>query len=267
MDLELSSKVIIITGGNSGIGEGAARLLAREGALVVVAARRRDEGEAVAASIRADGGEALFVACDVSEEVQVDAVVAAALDRFGRLDGAFNNAGIELPWTDLDAATKADWDKTIAINLTGVWLCIRAQVRAMRKLGVAGSIVNCSSWQAYGGLEGGAAYCASKAGLDGLMRAIAIETGPQGIRINNLAPGNIDTPMVRSFAPLDDPRLKPFKDLTPLKRFGSIDEIADSAAWLLSARSSFVHGETIVVDGGFGRIGGPLNPPVPLQGR
>jgi len=262
VDLHLTGKVVIVTGASSGIGLGAAKGFAAEGARVVLASRDIDKGEQAAANLRAAGAEAKFIQCDVADGEQVNALVAKTVETYGRLDAAFNNAGIEPPRSEIADVTRETWDKTIAINLTGVWLCVQAEVKAMRETG-GGAIVNCSSWQAYGGLSGGPAYCASKAGLDGLMRVLAIETGPQNIRINTLCPGNIDTPLARKVAPLDDPGLGLFYELTPLGRFGTVEEVSDVAVWLCSDRSSFVHGESLVVGGGFGSIVGPMRFPAP----
>jgi NAD(P)-dependent dehydrogenase (short-subunit alcohol dehydrogenase family) len=241
-------KVALVTGGGSGIGEATALRFAAEGATVVLAGRRASALEAVAARIVADGGRALAIPTDVADENSVDGLVARIIDEFGSLDFAFNNAGMlgaMKPIVDLDVA---DFDAVMATNLRGVWLLARAEIRAMLASGRPGSIVNTSSFVAEAATPGTTVYAASKAGLDAMVRALALEVGPKGIRVNNVAPGVIRTPMS---AGLDETFSLALANHAALKRLGEPDDIAEVATWLCSDAARFITGQTILADGGF----------------
>jgi NAD(P)-dependent dehydrogenase (short-subunit alcohol dehydrogenase family) len=246
-----SDKVAIVTGAGSGIGQAAAHAFAKHGAVVVLAGRRKAELVAVQAEIEANGGRALAVPTDVSQEDEVAALVKTTVDRFGRLDTAFNNAGIGT-YGPIESLTAADFDTAFAINTKGVWLLVKHQIIAMRALGNGGAIVNTSSTAATGGTAGLSIYAASKAALDAMTRAVAVEVGGEGIRVNNVSPGFVTTPMT---AGLPHDMLSAIAANTPLKRIGAPAEIADVAVWLASDGARFVTGQSILVDGGF-NIGG-----------
>lgn len=246
----LEDHVAIVTGGGTGIGRAAALAFAREGATVVLAGRRPTEIEIVAGEIVAAGGDALAVPTDVSKEGDIRRLIDTAIDRFGRLDAAFNNAGVLGNFAPITEQSSEDFDAVIATNLRGVWLSIKYEIEAFLAQGTGGSIINTSSWLAKGALAGSSSYSASKGALDALIRAVAIEYGPKGIRINNINPGIIDTPMARS-GWTDDSAFLPFIAHTPLKRTGQSGDAGDVAVWLATTEARFVTGQSILVDGGY----------------
>jgi NAD(P)-dependent dehydrogenase (short-subunit alcohol dehydrogenase family) len=257
MNVDLSGKVAIITGGTSGIGRESALLFAKAGAKVVVAGRRETEGREVIDQIRAASGDALFVKTDVARAAEVQALVRKTVEKFGRLDVAFNNAGIEGNWAPIAEQDEADFDATIAINLKGVWLCLKYEIQQMLKQGGGGSIVNMSS---VAGLMGGAtagAYCASKHGVIALTKTAALECGDKGIRVNAVCPAVIETAMAdRLFSDADVQR--DLRSQHALGRFGKPMEIAEGVLWMCSDRASFMTGQYLVLDGGF--LAGPHSP-------
>lgn len=238
-----------MTGGGSGIGRAAALAFSRDGAKVVVAGRREAELQETVAMIRELDGDALAVPTDVSDSAQVKHLIDATLAHFGRLDAAFNNAGVE-GFAPVSEMSEDEFDRVIAINLKGVWLSVKYELEAMTAAGRGGAIVNTSSWLTHGASFGSAAYSASKGGLDAMIRAIALETGAQNIRINNVNPGIIDTPMARRMGATEE-MLKPFVHLTPAGRVGQSSDVADVVAWLCSDEARFVTGQSLLVDGGF----------------
>lgn len=250
----LEDRVALVTGGGTGIGRAAALAFARDGAKVVLAGRRPAEIESVAHEIVAAGGHALAVPTDVSKEDDIRRLIDTAVDHYGRLDAAFNNAGILGNFAPIAEQTSADFDTVIATNLRGVWLSIKYEIEAFLAQGTSGSIINTSSWLAKGAFAGSSSYSASKGALDALIRAVAIEYGPRGIRINNINPGIIDTPMARS-GWTDDSAFVPFIEHTPAQRAGQPDDAGDVAVWLATDEARFVTGQSILVDGGY-TIGG-----------
>ncbi len=244
----LAGKVAVITGGSSGIGRAAALAFAREGARVTIGARRQTEGDETARLVREAGGEAIFVQTDVSQTDQVQRLINAAVERWGRLDCAFNNAGIEGdPFVHTADYSETTWDKVIAINLTGVFLSMKYELQQMLKHG-SGTIVNMSS---IGGLVGGgigSPYIATKHGVVGLTKAAAIEYAKSGIRVNAVCPAVIDTDMAqRGFSEMWDA----VANMHPVGRVGKPEEVADAVVWLCSDRASFTTGVALPVDGGW----------------
>lgn len=246
----LQDRVAVVTGAGTGIGRAAALAYAREGAKVVLAGRRLAEIDKVVSEIIAAGGDGLAVPTDVSKEDDVRRLIDTAVDRYGRLDVAFNNAGILGSFAPITEQTSADFDTLVATNLRGVWLSIKYEIEAFLEGGEGGSIVNTSSWLAKGALAGSSSYSASKGALDALVRAVAIEYGPMDIRINNINPGIIDTPMARS-GWTDNSAFAPFIEHTPVKRAGQPDDAGDVAVWLSTDEARFVTGQSILVDGGY----------------
>ena len=250
----MAGKVALITGGSSGIGRSVGLLFAREGARVVVTARRTDEGEETVQMIREAGGEACFVQTDVSQAAAVQALVNTCVTRYGRLDYAVNNAGIEGSIVPMIDYTEDDWDAIIDINLKGVWLCMKAEVVQMQQNG-GGAIVNVSSVGGLIGFPRMGPYVATKHGIIGLTKTAALEYATHHIRVNVLCPGLIDTPMADRVVKglqaggIDAEHL--VMSLTPLRRRGTPAEIAEAAVWLCSDAASYVTGHAMVVDGGF----------------
>jgi NAD(P)-dependent dehydrogenase (short-subunit alcohol dehydrogenase family) len=236
-----------VTGGASGIGAAVARRLSRDGAGVVIAGRRRALGEATAGDLRAAGGRAVFVPADVTVPADVDRLVEAAVDSYGRLDGAFNNAGDVTARAPIIAVDDAAWHADLTSNLTSVFHCLRAQLPAMRD---GGSIVNNASIAGVSGTPGLAAYTAAKHGVVGLTRSAALEAADRGIRVNALVTGNVDTPLYRRLlgVPADGqlPRAP-----NPTGRTATPDEVASFVVYLLSDDAAFITGAALAVDGGF----------------
>jgi len=257
MNAELSGKVAIVTGGTSGIGRDAAVLFASAGAKVAVAGRRETEGKETVERIRAAGGDAVFVKTDVSHAAEVEALVRKTVEKFGRLDIAFNNAGIEGNWAPLAEMPEENWDRTIDINLKGVWLCLKYEIQQMLRQGAGGAIVNMASIAGLMGSSGAGAYCASKHGIIGLTKTAALENARSGIRINSVCPAAVETPMAERL--FGDPGVEKYiLGLHPIGRFGRPMEIAEAVVWMCSERASFMTGQALVLDGGF--LAGP-NPP------
>jgi len=257
MTTELKGKVALVTGGTSGIGREACVLFAKAGAKVVVAGRRENEGNETIDLIRAAGGDGLFVKADVSRAAEVATLVQKTVEKFGRLDVAFNNAGIEGAWIPIVEQSEEDWDRTIDINLKGVWLCLKYEIRQMLKQGGGGAIVNMASVAGWIGSAGAATYCASKHGVMGLTKAAALETARNGIRINVVCPAVIETPMGERL--FGTPDMKKYAlGLHPIGRFGTPMEVAEAVLWMCSDRASFMTGQSLVLDGGF--LAGPNSP-------
>ena len=242
-------KVALVTGGNSGIGRTTALAFAREGAKVVIAARRVPDGEETVGMIADAGGEALFVRTDVSKASEVQALIMRTVLTYGRLDCAFNNAGVAGNGAKGHEYAEDDWDHLMDINLKGVWLCMKYEISQMLKQGT-GTVVNNSSTSGLVGEYGSSAYAASKHGVIGLTKSAALEYAQEGIRVNAVCPGWVRTPMVEDSL-VYRPTVEEQPDsMGPLGRIGTPEEIAEAVLWLCSDAASFVTGHSMVVDGG-----------------
>ncbi|WP_405582024.1 SDR family NAD(P)-dependent oxidoreductase [Streptomyces sp. NBC_01190] len=246
----LAGKVAFITGAGRGIGAAAARLFAREGARVLLAARTESQLAAVTEEVRAAGGVAEYVVCDLADAASVRAAVDRAVEVYGRLDVAFNNGATITPPGPLDRVLEADFDHIYAVNLKGPWLAMVAEVAAIRATAGTGAIVNNSSVGSLRGNPELPAYGAMKRAVNSLTESAGITYGPEGIRVNAIAPGNTATEMISTWA-ADSPGLADrLRAATPLGRSAAPEEIAQAAAWLLSDRASYVTGTVLRVDGG-----------------
>lgn len=247
----LEGKVVLVTGGTSGIGEASAKLFAREGAKVALTGRRAVEGNAVVSAIEAEGGSALFVQADLARIDTIPTIVEQVVARFGRLDGAFNNAGVSGggPITDID---EAEWDRLVDTNLKAAFFSLKAEAAQMKKQGGGGSIVFNGSVLANIAAPGTNIYSASKGGVVSLARAAAVELGPLGIRVNSVNPSITRTPMTSSLivAGPDGVDTHPYAGGNPLGRLAEPEEVAKAALFMLSDLASYVNGQALVVDGG-----------------
>jgi NAD(P)-dependent dehydrogenase (short-subunit alcohol dehydrogenase family) len=241
-------KVALITGGASGIGEATAIKFANEGAKVVISDIQENKGKQVVDRIKQKGGDAIFIKADVSKEEEVRLMIKKIVDHFGRLDYAFNNAGIEGDSAATHELSMDNFDKIMQINVKGVWNCMKYELEQMVKQGNGGAIVNTASVAGLVGFPGLAHYTASKHAVIGLTRTAALDYGDQGIRVNAVCPGVIDTPMVdRAFGE----EKEAFGQEKPIGRLGQPEEIASAVFFLCSDEASFVHGHPLVIDGGY----------------
>ena len=242
-------KVAFITGGGTGIGRATAEAFAREGASVVVVGHTPDDIEQAASEIQQAGGKALAVTCDVAQSGQVKAAVERTLDTFGRLDFAFNNAGVEQPVKPLDEIGDEDFERLMEVDLRGVFLCTKHEVPAMLKNG-GGAIVNTGSGAAVKGIAGQAGYCAAKFGVIGLTKAAALDYAARKIRVNAVCPGYVDTPMMQRFTGGTPEGWQKALGNVPAGRPASPEEIAGMVLWLCSDAGAYVIGQALVIDGG-----------------
>jgi NAD(P)-dependent dehydrogenase (short-subunit alcohol dehydrogenase family) len=250
MDIIFQNKVALVTGGSYGIGQAAALAFAQRGARVVIADWIEDKDHVTLDKIRDAGGEALFIKCDVSKASDVKAMTDKLVSAYGRLDFAFNNAGIEGISAVTQECTQENWDRTLAVNLTGIWLCMKNELNQMTHQG-KGVIVNCASVAGLVGFAGLPAYVASKHGIVGLTKTAALENAKLGIRINAVCPGVIRTAMIDRITGKDKAAEKQFADMEPMGRFGDPAEVAEAVVWLCSDAASFITGQTLAVDGGW----------------
>jgi len=244
----LRDKVALITGGGSGMGRASCRLFAREGARVAVIDRVAEAGQETVAFIKDEGGDAVFIPADVADAADVERMVAATVDTYGRLDVLFNNAGVEGPSVNLLDYGEDDWARIIAVNLTAVYRAMRAAIPHMISQG-GGVILSTASVAGLVGFARSSGYSAAKAGVIGLTRTVALEYRPHNIRVNCICPGFIATPMLDRV--LGDRTESVLNRLTPLRRVGTADDIARAALYLASDESAYVTGVPFMVDGGY----------------
>jgi NAD(P)-dependent dehydrogenase (short-subunit alcohol dehydrogenase family) len=252
MSTTFENKVVLITGGTSGIGRATAVAFAKEGAKVIVSGRRETEGSETVAQIIKAGGKGLFLKSDVSDETQVKQLVDAVVDQFGRLDIAFNNAGFEGNLAPVTEQTVENYDKVFGINVKGVFLSMKYEIAAMLKTG-GGSIVNTSSIAGSVGFPNANIYVASKHAVNGLTKTAALEVAKQGIRINTVSPAAIQTDMLDRFIGDEAAEQKKayFAGMHPIGRLGHVDEIASAVLYLSSPGASFITGQDFLIDGGY----------------
>jgi NAD(P)-dependent dehydrogenase (short-subunit alcohol dehydrogenase family) len=247
---DFEGQVALVTGASSGMGLATAKAFAEAGAAVVLGDINGEAITAAAEELSAAGHQAIGVTCDVADEAQAAAMVQRAVAAFGRLDMAFNNAGVQAPPSDAADEPAEAFDHVNAVNLRGVWTCMKHELRQMRAQG-SGAIVNCSSLGGLIGLPGRAAYHASKHGVLGLTKSAAVEYAPRGVRINAVCPGTIDTPMVADMLQSQKDAMDEIMKQQVIGRLGRADEIAAAVLWLCSPGASFVIGVGLPVDGGF----------------
>lgn len=248
----LAGKVILVTGGGGGIGSATCAVLAEHGACLVVSDINKSAGEGVAQSVRKAGGEAIYVGADLESEAAIERLVADTIKHYDRLDGAFNNAGVEQSNVPLTQLSLEQWERALRIDLTAVFLCIKHQAPAMLRSG-GGAIVNTASGLAQIAIANAAEYVSAKHGVVGLTRAAAIEFGGRNIRVNSVLPGIVETDLISRLA--EQPEFKTFlrrsKDRHLMGRFPAPREIGEAVAWLLSDNASFINGAALPVDGGY----------------
>ena len=252
MKITFENKVALVTGAASGLGLATAKAFAEAGASVVLSDCSEKEVLAAAKQLADKGHKTLAVRCDVSDDAQVEAMVKKTMAAFGRLDAAYNNAGIQNVLAETAESPRDDYDRVMGVNLRGVWSCMKFELQVMREQG-SGAIVNCSS---LGGLIGGnqrGTYHAAKHGVIGFTKSAALEYATRGIRVNDVCPGMIQTPMSdKMIAEGQGPELdKMLQTLVPMKRLGRPEEIADAVLWLCSDKASYVTGQSVSVDGGY----------------
>jgi NAD(P)-dependent dehydrogenase (short-subunit alcohol dehydrogenase family) len=250
MNLSFENKVALVTGAGSGMGLATAKAFAESGASVVLADSNEESVHAAAKELVAAGHKALAIRCDVTDERQVGAMVEQTVSTFGRLDAAFNNAGVQSPIAETADASGEEFDRVNAINLRGIWSCMKYELLQMLKQR-SGAIVNNSSIGGLVGIAGRGAYHASKHGVLGLTKSAALEYAFRGIRVNAVCPGTIDTPMVAGMLASEPEAMKEIMKDQPIGRLGRPEEIAAPVVWLCSPAASFVIGHALVVDGGY----------------
>lgn len=253
----LDGKVALITGAAGGLGRVSARIFAREGARVVIVDIKQDGGEETVKLIKNDGGDSIFVKADVSNSSDVQVMVQAAVDTYGGLDCALNNAVVDVGSHPLAEIPEEEWNRSIAVNLTGIFLCMKYEIPAMLERG-GGSIVNVGSGGGNLGVPGIASYIAAKNGLLGLTKCAALDYGARGIRVNAIGPGVMWTPLLQAAADTSPQHVDYLKSISGIGRIAEPEEVAEAAVWLCSPAASYVIGHVLVVDGGAGIHTGPL---------
>jgi NAD(P)-dependent dehydrogenase (short-subunit alcohol dehydrogenase family) len=243
-------QVVLVTGGNAGIGRATAIAFARRGAKIVVADWKEDNNQETLQLVKQAGSEGIYIQCDVSKTQEVKTMMDKILAEYGRLDFAFNNAGIEGSMATVQDCSEDNWDKTIAVNLKGVWLCMKHEIPQMLRQG-KGAIVNCSSVAGQIGFINLPAYVASKHAVIGLTKTAALENAKKGIRVNAVCPGVIKTEMIDRITGKDKAVEKQYEDMEPVGRMGKPEEIAETVAWLCSDAASFITGIALPADGGW----------------
>ena len=250
MNITFEGQVALVTGAGSGMGLATARVFAEAGAAVVLADFNEETVRAAAAGLVSEGHKAIAVRCDVADEAQVKEMVDLTMSAFGRLDAAYNNAGINSPVAETADASSEEYDRVMAINLRGVWNCMKYELLQMRKQG-SGAIVNCSSLGGLVGIAGRGVYHASKHGVLGLTKSAGLEYAARGIRVNAICPGIIATPMVTGMIEREPEAMDALMKEQPIGRLGRPEEIASAVLWLCSPGASFVIGHALAVDGGY----------------
>ena len=250
MNQPFADKVALVTGAGSGMGLATAQAFAREGAAVALVDINESAARTAAEQLVAAGHQAIAIGCDVTDEAQVKTMVEQTVSVFGRLDAAFNNAGVQSLAVETADATSEEFDRVNAINLRSVWLCMKYELLQMRQQG-SGAIVNNSSIGGLVGIAGRGVYHASKHGVLGLTKSASLEYAARGIRINAVCPGTIETPMVTDMLEREPEAMKEIMRVTPIGRLGRPEEIASAVLWLCSEGAGFVIGHALVVDGGY----------------
>ncbi|MFY9646278.1 MAG: SDR family oxidoreductase [Terriglobales bacterium] len=250
MNRPFENKVALVTGAGQGMGLAAARAFAEAGAAVALADRDEALVQKAAQALTKEGHKAIAIRCDVTDEQQVRETVNRTVADFGRLDAAFNNAGVQSPAIETADASSEEFDRVTAINLKSVWMCMKYELQQMRKQG-SGAIVNNSSIGGLIGLPGRAIYHAAKHGVIGLTKSAALEYAAKGITINAVCPGTIDTPMVAEMIAKDPQAMEGIMKMQPIGRLGKAEEVASAVLWLCSPGAAFVVGHALAVDGGF----------------
>ena len=247
---DFSGQVAFVTGAASGMGLATATAFADAGAAVALVDANGAAAAEAARNLEGKGARVLPITCDVADELQIKMATERTITEFGRLDAAFNNAGIQSDATELSEVAMADYDRMLGINLRGVFACMKYQLQQMKKQG-SGAIVNCSSLGGFVGVPGRSAYHAAKHGIHGATKSAALEYAAQGIRINVVAPGIMDTPMVADMKTREQSVIDEMMRDVPIKRLGRAEEVAAAVLWLCSPAASFVVGHALAVDGGY----------------
>jgi NAD(P)-dependent dehydrogenase (short-subunit alcohol dehydrogenase family) len=245
----LDGKVALVTGSGRGLGRACARIFAREGARVVIVDLNRENGEESVRLIRDRGGEATFVSADVSRAADVQAMVQTAVDVYGGLDCAINNAVLNVGRVLLADMAEEDWDRSLAVNFTGVFLCMKYEIQAMLKRG-SGAIVNVGSGNEHSAASGLHWYLGAKQGIYGMTKVAALDYAGQGIRVNAIGPGSMWTPGLKSEAAKNPKHVEQLEALTPLRRLAEPEEVGEAAVWLCTSAASYIVGHTLLADGG-----------------
>ena len=246
----MKDKVALVTGGSKGMGEAAVRIFAEKGASVAILDVDIEAAEKLSAELNENGANTIAIQCDVSSEAQVEKAIAKVVETYGKLDAAFNNAGIQIPAQDITETSEEDYDKILNVNLKGVWLCMKHELIQMKKQ-QSGAIVNNSSLAGKVGVPGRTPYVAAKHAILGITKSAAADYASQGIRINAVCPGTIETPMVNDMVNSGDLKREDSINAAPINRLGKASEVADAAVWLCGEESTYVIGQSIAVDGGY----------------